>query len=73
METIAAHNSTRWDGLTRKADYIIGITIDGAFYCADCVSHHPSEDYPGPYGPHPVFSSDEYRDMVCDKCLEAVS
>lgn len=73
MPTIAEHNRAQQEGSIRKDDYIIGITIDGAFYCSSCVWHHPAEDYPGPYGPHPVFVKDEYQDMTCDKCLEDVA
>jgi hypothetical protein len=71
MRTIAEHNQTRSNGLTRKADYIVGITLDGAFYCSDCMANTPAEPYQGPYGPNVVFSSDEY-DMTCDECFKEV-
>ena len=69
MTTISEHNATRWNGFYRKADYIVGITIDGAAYCAGCVGNNPADPYPGPYGPNPVFSSDHYMGMTCEKCL----
>ena len=69
METISEHNRTRWNGIWRKADYIVGIIIDGGFICSDCVGNTPAHGEPGPYGPHPVFSCDDYAGMVCESCL----
>ena len=72
MITIREHNRPRWDGLTRKADYIMGVTLDGGFLCAECVGNTPAESAPGPYGPNPVFSSDDYSGMTCESCLVEV-
>ena len=72
MVTIREHNRGLWDGIRRQADYIMGVTIDGGFYCADCVGNIPADcadGLPGPYGPRPVFSSDDYSGLFCEKCL----
>lgn len=73
MTTIREHNATRHTGFARKADYIVGMTIDGAFYCADCIGDSPAEPTPGPYGPTPVFSSDSGEGFTCDDCFEVKS
>lgn len=69
MVTIKEHNRPRWDGIRRQADYIVGVTLDGGFLCAECVGNTPADGEPGPYGPNPVFSSDDYSGMVCESCL----
>lgn len=69
MTTIREHNQSRSNGITVKADYIVGVTLDGAFYCADCMANTPADPYPGPYGPTPVFATDDYDGMTCDDCF----
>ena len=69
MTTIREHNRPRWDGIHRQADYIVGVTIDGGFLCAECVGNTPAESVPGPYGHNPVSSSDDYSGMFCESCL----
>ena len=69
MITIREHNRPRWDGIRRQADYIMGVTLDGGFLCAECVGNTPADGAPGPYGPNPVFSSDDYSGLVCESCL----
>lgn len=72
MATISEHNAARHNGIFAKADYIVGITLDGAFYCAKCVGNTPAEPYPGPYGPNVVFVTDDYSTLTCDDCFEEV-
>jgi hypothetical protein len=72
MVTIREHNHQRSNGLCRKADYIVGVTLDGGFLCSDCVGNTPAYGEPGPYGPNPVFSSDDYSGMFCESCLVEV-
>jgi hypothetical protein len=69
MITIREHNNQSVGRWGRKADYIVGVTLDGGFLCADCVGNTPAYGKPGPYGPNPVFSSDDYVGMLCESCL----
>lgn len=69
MTTIAEHNRSRSNGITVKADYIVGITLDGSYYCADCVADHDADAPNEGYGPNPVFATDEH-DFTCDKCFK---
>ena len=68
MTTIAEHNRGRWNGLFMKSDYIVGITLNGGFYCADCVAEQDVDAPNEGYGPNPVFVVDEYHELVCDTC-----
>ena len=68
MTTIREHNATRYGRYGVKSDYIVGITLDGAFYCADCVEDHDAYAPNEGYGPNPVFADDEH-DFTCDDCF----
>lgn len=73
MTTIREHNRGRYDGFRRKADYIVGITLDGEFLCADCVG---DQDVDAPnlgYGPNPVLSVQMEGEETCGRCLQVVT
>lgn len=63
MATIAQHNQQRHNGLFAKADYILGIVVDGAFYCSGCVGSVDADTI------QPVFITDDYENLTCDDCM----
>lgn len=66
MATISEHNAARHNGIFAKADYIVGIVVDGAFYCASCVGSKDAD------ATDPVFVTDDYSDLTCDDCMRMV-
>lgn len=55
-----------------KAWAIMGMTVDGDIYCADCAAGWPLDESPVDDSPMPVFASDDYVGMSCGKCLATV-
>jgi hypothetical protein len=53
----------------RKAWEVVGYTFNGSAYCPDCTNDHLYENGDAPA---PVFVSDDYEGMTCDKCGEAL-
>jgi methionyl-tRNA synthetase len=54
----------------RKAWEVVGYTMAGWVYCP---AHMPNyTDRPG-NEPAPIFVSDDYEGMTCDKCGEVIS
>ena len=63
-ETIAEYNRKH----IGKAWSIVGMTWQGGAYCRDCVSGWPTYENDLIESPNPIFSSDEFEELVCDSC-----
>jgi hypothetical protein len=67
-QTVTEYNSISYG----KAWAIIGMTWEGKAYCLDCVCNWPTYENDDISGPIPVFSSDDYENMSCDSCRNAI-
>lgn len=65
-ESVAQYNARH----VGKAWAIVGMTWQGDVYCTreTCAGTWPTYEEDVIESPHPVFSSDEYDDMVCGNC-----
>jgi hypothetical protein len=66
--TVSEYNSHAYG----KAYAIVAMTYNGNAYCLNCVRDWPTYENDDIESPIPVFSSDEYGDMTCDSCHDAI-
>ncbi len=60
-ETVGQYNTVH----AGKAWAVIGVTYEGAVFCADCVYDEPLAIW------HPIFATDDVQ-TTCDQCLDAL-
>ena len=60
-ETVGQYNTTH----AGKAWAVVGVTYEGAVFCANCVDDEPLAIW------HPIFATDDVE-TTCDQCSEAL-